>query len=141
MSFVEYPEYFCACYSTIIPKMLSSYLDPLLSNRPALLISAFTLISSFTNGQTIPEIKATYGSIPAPFIVDVDPFFIATTNLKVSLSRIANDIGAANLVDGPSTEIAVSTNDFWVSEYNWMAVQDELNQKYESCILLYFEHS
>jgi hypothetical protein len=116
--------------------MLSSYLDSLLSNRPALLISAFTLISPFNNGQTIPEIKATYGSTPAPFIVD-----IATTNRKVSLSRIANDIGVANLVDGPSTEIAVSTKDFWVSEYNWMAVQDELNQKYESCILLYFEHS
>jgi hypothetical protein len=83
--------------------MLSSYLDPLLLNRPALLISAFILILSFTNGQTIPEIKATYGSIPATFIVDIDPFFIATTNLKVSLSRIANDIGVANLVDGPST--------------------------------------
>ena len=119
--------------------MLSSCHDNLLSTRAVLLLSVFNLILSSVHGQNIPEIKANYGSAPAPFTIDVDPSFIATTKLKVSLSRVANDIGVPNLVDGPSTEIAASTKDFWVKEYDWRAVQRELNEKYKPATLLFLK--
>ena len=112
--------------------MLSFYLGTLSLRRVIFLVSSSALLLSPTHGQNIPEIKAHYGSTPAPFTLDVNPSFIVTTELKVSLARIANDIGVPNLVDGPSTETAISTKSFWLKNYNWKSVQEELNQKYDA---------
>jgi hypothetical protein len=111
---------------TIVPIMLS-----LISTKTqaALLSYAFSLILPFAQGQTIPEISATYGSAPAPFKLDVHSSFIATTVQKVKSSRIANDIGVPNLVDGPSTATATSVKNFWVHDFDWWAIQEQFNQK------------
>lgn len=109
--------------------MVLFYFGPLPLGRAIILIYSSALLLSPARGQNIPEIKAHYGSAPAPFTLDVNPSFIATTELKVSLARIANDIGVPNFVDGPSTETALSTKRFWLEEYNWWTVQEELNQK------------
>ena len=101
-----------------------------MQSRVALLAAMSSTLLSFVQGQTIPEINARYGPSPAPFKLEVDPSFIQETKLKVSLARIANDIGVPNFVDGPSTNTAQTTKDFWVNEFNWDAVQDEINQKY-----------
>jgi hypothetical protein len=119
-------------FSTTRPKMPSFYLGTLSLRRVIFLVSSSVMLLSPTRGQNIPEISAHYGSMPSPFTLDVNPSFIATTELKVSLARIANDIGVPNLVDGPSTETAISTKSFWLKDYNWKSVQEELNQKYEA---------
>ena len=97
--------------------------------QAALLCYAFSLILPFSQGQTIPEISATYGSAPALFKLDVHSSFIAITTQKVKSSRIANDIGVPNLVDGPSTATAASVKNFWVHDFDWWVIQEQFNQK------------
>ena len=106
-------------------KMFSFFTDTISLHRTSFLVCASVLLLPSALGQNIPEIFANYGDTPAPFTLDVHPSFIATTELKVSLARIANDIGVPNLVDGPSTQTATSTRDFWVREYNWRTVQKD----------------
>jgi hypothetical protein len=101
----------------------------------ALVASISSLLLSFVQGQLIPEIDATYSSTPTPFSLNVNPSFIETTRLKVQLGRIANDLGVAPFSDGVSTETAAALQDYWVHEFNWTAVQEQINQKFVSIYL------
>ena len=40
----------------------------------------------------LSNFKATFGTTPSPFKIDVDPVFIAETSLKASLTRFALEI-------------------------------------------------
>jgi len=73
--------------------------------------------------------KATFGSSPAPFKIDVDPKFIEETVLKASLTRYAIDLEEPALQDGPSRQNVTTVRDYWVNQYNWFQVQDGLNQR------------
>ena len=73
--------------------------------------------------------KATFGSSPAPFKIDVDPHFIKQTVLKASLTRYAVDIEVPDLTDGPPRHNVTTVRDYWINHYNWFDVQDQINQR------------
>ena len=73
--------------------------------------------------------KATFGSSPAPFTIDVDRHFIKETVFKASLTRYVTDIEQPDLVDGPPRHNVTTVRDYWVNDYDWFKVQDRLNQR------------
>ncbi|MCJ1403037.1 hypothetical protein MMC11_006259 [Xylographa trunciseda] len=75
--------------------------------------------------------KATFGESPAPFTIDVDPTFIKETVLKASLTRYAVDVEEVDLLAGPPRHNVTAVRDYWVNEYNWFDIQDQLNQRYK----------
>ena len=77
---------------------------------------------------------ATFGSSPAPFKIDVDPNFINETVQKVSHTRYAVDIDESDLTDGPPRHNVTTVRDFWVNNYDWFDVQDQLNNR---CVSAY----
>lgn len=97
--------------------------------RAILIASVCSTFLTWASGQSIPEINATYPLTPTPFSLHVNPAFIETTRLKVQLSRVANDIGVDPFVDGVPTEKALALRNYWVDNFNWTDVQDQINQK------------
>lgn len=97
--------------------------------KATLIASISSLLWSCVHGQFIPEIDATYASTPKPFTLKVNPSFIETTRLKVQLGRIANDMGVLPFTDGVSTEMAQTLQNYWVDEFNWTSVQEQINKK------------
>ena len=71
--------------------------------------------------------KASFGSSPAPFQIDVDPAFIASTKLKASLTRYAVDLDQPDFADGPPRHNVTTVRDYWVNKYDWFEVQRDLN--------------
>jgi len=87
----------------------------------------------FTLGSVSADVvnfKATFGSTPSPFRIDVDAAFIAETKLKASLARYALEIDVPAWSDGPPTHNVSTVRDYWANQYDWFSVQDELNKKY-----------
>lgn len=104
--------------------------------KATLIASIASLLLSHVHGQSIPEIDATYSSTPKPFSLNVNPSFIETTRLKVQLGRIANDLGVAPFTDGVSTKMAQTLQSYWVNEFNWTSVQEQINKKSVSFCLI-----
>ncbi|KAL7901665.1 Alpha/Beta hydrolase protein [Trichoderma sp. SZMC 28014] len=98
--------------------------------KATLIASLSSLLLSCVHGQFIPEIDATYSSTPKPFTLKVNPSFIETTRLKVQLGRIANDMGVPPFTDGVSTEMAQTLQNYWVDEFNWTSVQEQINKNF-----------
>ncbi|KAL9479784.1 hypothetical protein ACSS6W_004570 [Trichoderma asperelloides] len=98
--------------------------------KVTLFASISSLLLSHVHGQFIPEIDATYSSPPKPFSLSVNPSFIETTRLKVQLGRIANDLGVAPFTDGVSTKMAATLQSYWVNEFNWTSVQEQINKNF-----------
>jgi hypothetical protein len=73
--------------------------------------------------------KATFGSSPAPLEIDVDPKFIRETVLKASLTRYTVDIDQPDFLDGPPRHNVTTVRDYWINEYDWFAVQKQLNRR------------
>ena len=73
--------------------------------------------------------NATFGDSPAPFTIDVDPAFINYTKLKASHTRYVEDIDEPAFSEGPTHQNVSTVRDFWVDEYDWFQVQDQLNKK------------
>ena len=92
-------------------------------------LSLALMIALSTTLVVSQNFKATFGSSPAPFEVDVDPDFIKDTVLKASLTRYAIDIEQPDLLDGPPKHNVTTVRDYWVNQYNWFDVQDQLNQR------------
>lgn len=89
---------------------------------------AFALLLPSVVGQS-QEFKATFGSSPAPFQIDVNPDFIATARLKASLTRYTVDVDQPDWADGPPSHNVSTVRNYWVDEYDWVQVQAELNQQ------------
>ncbi|MCJ1435051.1 hypothetical protein MMC27_004421 [Xylographa pallens] len=90
------------------------------------------LIVALTTKLVVSQnFKATFGSSPAPFKIDVDPDFIKETVLKASLTRYAVDLDEPDLLAGPPRHNVTTVRDYWVNQYDWFDVQDQLNQRYK----------
>lgn len=69
-------------------------------------------------------------STPQPFTIDVDPEFIAATELKVSLYRPSRPITQPDWTDGPPTHNVSAVQQYWLQNYSWFDVQASINSKY-----------
>ena len=87
------------------------------------------IVALTTNLVVSQNFKATFGSSPAPFKIDVDPDFIKETVLKASLTRYAIDLDEPDLLAGPPKHNVTTVRDYWVNQYDWFDVQDQLNQR------------
>ncbi len=92
-------------------------------------LSLALLVGLYTTLVISQNFEANYGNSPAPFKIDVDPTFIKETVLKASLTRYAVDLEEADLLDGPPRHNVTTVRDYWVNQYNWFDVQDQLNQR------------
>lgn len=72
---------------------------------------------------------ATFSKSPAPFMIDVDKTFIEETAQRVKLTRFPVEIDQPDLLDGPPVHKATSVRDYWMHDYDWSAVQKELNEQ------------
>ena len=102
-------------------------MSPLLSACSPLSLALIVALS--TKLVVFQNFNATFGSSPAPFEIDVDPGFIKNTVLKASLTRYAVDVEQPDLLDGPPKHNVTTVRDYWVNQYNWFDVQDQLNQR------------
>jgi pimeloyl-ACP methyl ester carboxylesterase len=73
------------------------------------------------------NLNASFGSSPTPMIIDVDPRFIAETRLKASLTRNPIDIYLLPFTEGIPSHNLTAIREYWVNQYNWSVVQDNLN--------------
>lgn len=102
-------------------------MSPLLSAYSPL---SLALIVALSTKIVVSQIfKATFGNSPAPFEIDVDPCSIKDTVLEASLTRYAVDVEQPDLLDGPPQHNVTTVRDYWVNQYNWFDVQDQLNQR------------
>lgn len=92
-------------------------------------LSLTLLIGLYTSFVVSQNFEAHYGNSPAPFKIDVAPTFIKETVLKASLTRYTVDIEQPDLIDGPPRHNVTTVRDYWVNQYNWFDVQDQLNQR------------
>ena len=102
-------------------------MSPLLSACSPLSLALIVALS--TKLVVSQNFEATFGSSPAPFEIDVDPGLIKNTVLKASLTRYAVDVEQPDLLDGPPKHNVTTVRDYWVKQYNWFDVQDQLNQR------------
>ena len=91
----------------------------------------------FTLGPSISYVRAseynfnaTFGPSPAPFEIDVYPEFIKQTKLKASLTRLTQDLQhQPEWTEGAPRHNVTTVRDYWLGEFDWFEVQDELNEK------------
>lgn len=88
------------------------------------------VLSVFLTYGVTQNFQATYGSSPAPFIIDVDVDFIQETRLKALLTRYLQDIVQPDLIDGPPRHNVTTVRDYWVNDYDWATTQDQLNARH-----------
>ncbi|APA06073.1 hypothetical protein sscle_01g008430 [Sclerotinia sclerotiorum 1980 UF-70] len=74
--------------------------------------------------------KATFGPSPQPFKISVDPEFIEQTTLKASLTRYTTDINQPDFTDGPPRHNITTIRDYWVNNYSWLSIQDQINKNF-----------
>ncbi|KAI9647645.1 hypothetical protein NHQ30_004030 [Ciborinia camelliae] len=74
------------------------------------------------------RLGARFGLSPQPFKISVNPDFIRETILKVSLTRYITDLNQPDFTDGPPRHNTTTIRDYWVNEYSWFSVQDEINK-------------
>jgi pimeloyl-ACP methyl ester carboxylesterase len=72
--------------------------------------------------------EATFGPEVLPFRISVDEQFLNTTKLKVSLTRFVDtELEQTDFTDGPPTKKARELAKYWAEEYDWRAVEANLN--------------
>jgi hypothetical protein len=98
------------------------------------IIGLTSLILSSTASCQLLEFSGTFGDTVAPFQIDVKPDFIKETTLKASLTRFTDDLQQPDFADGPPRHNATTVRDFWVNEFDWFQVQENLNKKYVKAI-------
>lgn len=90
-----------------------------------------TAISSYTSNATNYgdlNFKATFGTNPQPFKIQVDPEFVRITKLKASLTRYTTDLNQPDFADGPPRHNITTIRNYWVDEYDWHSTEQEINQ-------------
>lgn len=93
----------------------------------AIVIGISTLAVSVLSANNF---GATFGSSPAPFKIDVPPSFIEETVTKASLTRYTVDVEEPDFASGPPRHNVTTVRDYWVDNYDWFQVQDQLNKRY-----------
>ena len=79
----------------------------------------------------LPNIRATYGSSPAPFTIGVEPRFIDDARRRVTNSRSPIPPGSYELAysEGPTVANFTTLRDYWLDHYDWFAEQATINSK------------
>ena len=67
---------------------------------------------------------------PRPYNIDVDQQLIEQTRQKAASFRPSVDIDEPAWTDGPPTSEILSIAKFWVDEYSWSKVQDQINANF-----------
>ena len=99
----------------------------LLKNRLTLAVVVTSLsVSVLADNNFI----AKYGTSPTPFKIDVRPSFINKTVQKVALTRYTVDVEEPDFTSGPPRHNVTTVRDYWLDNYDWYRVQDQLNQRY-----------
>jgi hypothetical protein len=101
--------------------------------------STIILLLPLLSGADSP-VRAGYGPLhfkqsfpesPAPFIIDVDPVFIAQTKVKASLTRASIDISTIQeYTEGVPSHNVTDVANYWASKYNWADIQKQLNKDF-----------
>lgn len=71
--------------------------------------------------------KALFTETIQPFTINVDETFLQQTQLKASLTRFVPDIAQPDFTDGPPRAFVEKIAKYWAKEYNWRAVEAQLN--------------
>lgn len=86
--------------------------------------------ASSASPSSLENFKASYGTSPQPFKIEVDAAFVKDTKFKAFLTRYTVDIHQPDFVDGPPRHNVTTIRDYWVKEYDWFSVEKDINQKY-----------
>lgn len=106
--------------------------------RASIVLWSLLCSATSTYGSLLPNVKATFNAVPRPFNIEVDPDFIEGLRQRVSATRLPKE--PQDLLspgaDGPPIANATTVRDFWVKDYDWDAVQADINRRYAfSCRL------
>jgi pimeloyl-ACP methyl ester carboxylesterase len=101
--------------------------------QPAIGFSAWTLplislLSTTLGAFPLDKRNAIYQ--PRPYTVSFDPVLIEETRVKASNFRTSTDTSAPAWFDGPPASEVNSVAKYWADEYDWSAVQDEINANF-----------
>lgn len=94
-------------------------------------LALLTLFGATQCSKLIPEIRATYGDSPAPFVLDVEPRFIDDVRYRVKNTRVPVAPGGfePTAADGPTLANFTTLRGYWIDEYDWFAEQSAINDK------------
>jgi pimeloyl-ACP methyl ester carboxylesterase len=110
-----------------------NYFNMVTFHQPAFAWSTWTLPLIFLLSPTLRADPANRGVDryqPRPYTVNVDPAFIEETRMKASKFRNSVDSSAPAWFDGPPASEIESVAKYWTENYNWSAVQDEINANF-----------
>ena len=93
-----------------------------------LFCGAITLVQA---SSPLPNIRATYGSSPAPFTIDVEPRFIDDVRQRVTNARSPVPPGGYEPAysEGPTLANFTTLRDYWLDHYDWFVEQASINSK------------
>lgn len=79
----------------------------------------------------LPNIRATYGTSPTPFTIDVEPRFIDDVRFRVKNARSPVPPGGYEpaYAEGPTLANFSALRDHWLDHYDWFAEQALINNK------------
>jgi hypothetical protein len=104
-------------------------------NMQSLLSALFLSYGATTLAQAssnpLPNIRATYGSSPAPFAINVEPRFIDDVRQRVTNARLPIPPGGyePDYSEGPTLANFTRLRDYWLDHYDWFAEQASINSK------------
>ena len=102
-----------------------------ISNLLGKYLTLTTIVTALTVSVLAEDtFDANYGNSPAPFKIDVHPSFINETIQKVALTRLTVDVEEPDFASGPPRHNVTTVRDYWLNDYDWYRVQDQLNQRY-----------
>ena len=88
------------------------------------------IATCFSTSSSRLNFKASFGSTPSPFSIDVDAGFLTEATTKVTATRYVQDLHEQpEFTEGPPKHNVTTIRNYWVEEYNWEDVQAELNEK------------
>jgi hypothetical protein len=88
----------------------------------------FFLLSAAITASSLP-FEASFPESPTPFEIDVASSFVDDTLQKVKLTRLPVDIDQPDMLDGPPVHNATAARDYWLTSYDWFAIQAKLNRE------------
>lgn len=90
--------------------------------------------SADEDSHLLPNVPATFGESPAPFVLNVDDGFIELQRELASQARAP--IPVKNLhpadSDGPTLANFTRIKDYWAHDYDWKTVQASINRRLEN---------
>lgn len=86
--------------------------------------------SNFSELNSATPFDTHFPSTPTPWNISIDSKFIAITKLKTALTRYHEDINLPAWTEGPPRSNISDLRDYWLNNYDWFAVQAQLNTNY-----------